>query len=152
MRRGFDHFFRVFLVREAPSAHTQYERWTDYTPNETAMFAPPSASALFVSRWFAQDDPRERRRKKITITADHEKKVVRIEAENEIASVWGLSDGRTGFYAIPSPQLAVKGEFPNQMEIPFTDIHKKIKNDTVKIRVCDANGFFHELKDIKLTE
>jgi hypothetical protein len=66
MTRGFDHFNRVFTLRDPPSRLSP--RPVEFGDKEVAYFAPISAAALRGSRWFAldqrhwadQDGPRAR--------------------------------------------------------------------------------------------
>lgn len=151
MTRGHDHFYRVFLVREAPSAHTEHKRWTDFTQDQMARFAPPSAGSLIVSRWFAEDDPSDRKKADISVNVDLAGETVRITAENGIACVQAVADdGRIVFFTAPKPEQALRGEFPRTEELSFETLRKITKQDHIRIRVGDAKGFFGRQRDVRL--
>lgn len=152
MTRGHDHFFRVFLVREAPSAYTEYERWTDYTSDEMARFAPPSATALIMSRWFAENDPSDRKQGKIEIVVDEDRKIVRVRAENKIACVQVIENGDLVFFQAPSPEQVLKDEFPAEDSISFEKLREVAQSPRVNIRVADAQGFFGQELAVQIRE
>ena len=150
MTRGHDHFYRPFLLREAPSAHTGFERWTDFKPHEAAWFGPPSASHLVVSRWFAQGDPSNRPRGAIEFKDDPGQKAIFVRSEFGIAVVQGHADGDIKFHMAPEPTDVVRNKFPKSAKIPYEKIRETIKGDTVIIRIYDANGDTYEHGDRKV--
>ncbi len=150
MTRGHDHFYRPFLLREAPSAYTGFERWTDFNPDDAARFGPPSATHLIVSRWFAQNDPSNRPRGAIEFRDDPEQQAVFVRAEFGIAVVQGHADGDIKFHMAPEPKDVVRGKFPKTAKVPYEKLREKIQGNEAVIRIYDANGDSYQQGDQKI--
>lgn len=141
MTRGHDHFFRVFLVREAPSAWTGFNQWTDFREDQAARFAPASAAVLLLGPWFAEEDPSDRTQGEIEIIDDKPARCVTVEAENGVGCVTIMENGEARDVLAPTPDEISKRLFPLTMKIPYDTIRKVVKGKKAGLRVIDGNGF-----------
>ncbi|MEL7335756.1 MAG: metallopeptidase, partial [Planctomycetota bacterium] len=91
MTRGFDHFNRVFTLREPP--HARRRRAVQIGAKDQAYFAPISARFLQHSPWFALDEP-NLDKSPLRITRDGEKESATLTIRCKSGVAWvGYFDG-----------------------------------------------------------
>ncbi|MGL6197090.1 MAG: matrixin family metalloprotease, partial [Thermoguttaceae bacterium] len=150
MTRGFDNFYRVFLVREAPSAYTGYADWTDFSGDEIAEFSPVSAAALVLHPFFTgKDIPNEPEpndlddagNKRITLRADDSAGKIIAEAKHGVGYVAVIENGDTKLFKAPTPKEFVRKEFPEKIELPYSEIMEILEGKKFEVRMLDSDGY-----------
>lgn len=100
MTRGHDRLNRAFIMREAPHGHNP--NWYDFRDDEIACFMPISAYPLACSRWFADENPRERPRTEVKLEMNHEIGEITVTAESGVYYIGCFVNGeRKWFWGLP---------------------------------------------------
>ena len=141
MSRGHDYLNRHFTLVDAPSALDGAPR--EFTPDEEAMWTPPSAAALAPSRWLAGSNVRDETPSRTSVRID--------EKTGELVAISGLGIAFVGFelplkgmnlpdrgayYRAPAPGRSP----PVEIRIPAGDIALKVADADASVLVVDGLG------------